>query len=536
MAMNFILKNSLDFLTGKNQNKNTRFNDEINARIAPPGTSYGVTYDGEQEPGGIGNLDVYDVDYYTMAKRAYTLITINEFARTAVTRLTQFVVGTGLRLHPEPATNFLRKKLKINIDEEFAKNVQELWNLFENDKNVSHNKQDNIHSLAKAIFYNAYVAGDVLVVKRIVNKSLEYQIINGLSVKTTKVQASKKGNKIIDGVEIDEKGVPVKYYVMDENGVETEITARDSKGRLIAWLVYADERRLGAVRGYSPLGAIMQKLHKIGQYTNSEVIAADTNAKFAAIIEQDKDSSGANPLKSTNGIARSLQNQLNNTPAPSSSNPAEVKDFVNKVKRIASGIFFHLPKGQKMSSFDTKRPNVNYGQFVDSSMKYIYASLGIPHEVALLVFQNNFSASRASLKMFEMILKYLRNYVIIDNFYQIVYSQFFEIESLKGNIDAPKYIELKNDEGYLDNAFTKAKFIGSQIPHIDETKEVNAVLSRLKGGLSTFEQALEALGNNTDFDSMIERLKLEKDKIKNAGLEFETLISPEVVINTGENE
>ena len=533
MAINF-LKNMFDFSGNKNQNQNTRLNAK--ALIMPPGSSYGVRFDGEQEPEGIGNLYVYDVNYYEMARRAYTLITINEFARTAVTRLTQFVVGTGLRLHPEPATDFINRKMKTNLSPEFAKSVQQLWNLFELDKNVSHDKQDNIHSLAKTIFYNAYVAGDVLVVKRIVNKSLEYQVINGLSVKTTKIEPTVKGNKIVDGVEINPKGEPVKYFVTDENGTETEIPARDSKGRLIAWLVYADERRLGAVRGYSPLGAIMQKLHKIGQYTNSEVIAADTNAKFAAIIEQDKDSSGVNPLGKTNGIARSLQNQLNNTPSPSSTNPAEVKEFVNRVKRIASGIFFHLPKGQKMSSFDTKRPNVNYGQFVDSSMKYIYASLGIPHEVALLVFQNNFSASRASLKMFEMILKYLRNYVIIDNFYQIVYSQFFEIECLKGNIDAPKYLELKNDEGYLDNAYTKAKFIGSQIPHIDETKEVNAVLSRLKGGLSTFEQALEALGNNTDFDSMIERLKLEKEKIKDAGLEFETLISPEVVINTNDNE
>lgn len=523
---------NLDFLKRNNQNQNTRF-DETNAYIRPPGSFYGVDFDGEQEPHAMGDVIVYDVDYYTMAKRAYTLITVNEFARTAVTRLTQFAIGTGLKLHPEPARNFLKNNLKINVPEEFAKQIQELWGLFEDDKNVSHNKQDNIHSLAKTIFYNAYVAGDVLVVKRVVKGNLEYQVINGLSVKTSKIKGS-GDNKIIDGVEINDKGEHVKYYVTDEKGKETEIPARDTKGRLIAWLVYADERRLGAVRGYSPLGAIMQKLHKIGQYSNSEVIAADTNAKFAAIIEQDKDSTGVNPLKSTSGIARSLQNQLNNTPPPSSTNPAEVKQFVNNIKRIASGIFFHLPKGQKMSSFDTKRPNVNYGQFVDSSMKYNYASLGIPHEVALLVFQNNFSASRASLKMFEMILRYLRKYVIVDGFYQVVYKQFFELECLKGNLDAPKYLALTNDNGYLDNAYTKAKFIGSQIPHIDEVKEVNAVLMKLKGGLTTFEQALESLGNQTDFDSMIERLQVEKEKIKGAGLEFETLLTPEITFNEKE--
>ena len=135
-----------------------------------------------------------------------------------------------------------------------------------------------------------------------------------------------------------------------------------------------------------------------------------------------------------------------------------------------------------------------------------------------------------------MILKYLRKYIIIDGFYQEVYKQFFELECLKGNIDAPKYLELKNDEGYLDNAYTKAKFIGAQIPHIDETKEVNAVLSKLKGGLITFEQALETLGNTTDFDTLVERRKQEEERIKAAGLNFETILTPEINIVTREGE
>ena len=53
----------------------------------------------------------------------------------------------------------------------------------------------------------------------------------------------------------------------------------------------------------------MQKLHKIGQYSNSEVMAAETNAKFAAWVEQDKDSSGVNPIKSIPGMGRILENQ-----------------------------------------------------------------------------------------------------------------------------------------------------------------------------------------------------------------------------------
>lgn len=530
MAVNF-LNNFLDVFRPK-EPPVTRV--EVSGQVYPPGYLTGLTFDGELDPAAMGRTDVYDVDYYQMARRAYTLVITNEYIRTAVQRLTQFAIGTGLKLHPEPAKRFLKNNLKIKLSEEFTLNVQDLWNLLEEDKNLSSDKQTTIHGIAKLVFYNAYIAGDVLVIKRVKNGHLEYQIINGLSVISNKTEGT-DGNKIVDGVELNKAGEHIAYYVMDEHGDETRIPARDDKGRLISWLVYADDRRLGAVRGYSPFGAIMQKTRKIGQYSNAEIIAANTNAKFAATIEQNEHSSGVNPFKSVPVVGRTLQNDLK-TEGSQATNQTEIKHFTDRLKAISNGLFIHMPKGQKLNSFDTKRPNVNYGQFVDSSMKYIYASLGIPHEVALLVFQNNFSASRASLKMFEMILKYLRKYIIIDGFYQEVYKQFFELECLKGNIDAPKYLELKNDEGYLDNAYTKAKFIGAQIPHIDETKEVNAVLSKLKGGLITFEQALETLGNTTDFDTLVERRKQEEERIKAAGLNFETILTPEINIVTREGE
>ena len=46
------------------------------AWILPAGSLYGINFDGEQEPGAMNDLYVYDVDYYEMAKRAYTLVTV----------------------------------------------------------------------------------------------------------------------------------------------------------------------------------------------------------------------------------------------------------------------------------------------------------------------------------------------------------------------------------------------------------------------------------------------------------------------------
>lgn len=503
------------------------------AALFPAGSLWGIDYDGEQDPGQMGNLYVYDVDYYTMAKRAYTLVTINEFAKTGITRLTQFAVATGLKCYPEPSREFLKEVCKIELPEDFGRKIQIRWSLFEQDKNISITKDQNLQDLARTVYTHAKIAGDVLVIKRVVDGFLEYQVINGLAVKSS-LSVAENGNKIIDGVEIDEKGKHIAYYVMpkDSSSVPKRIPARDGKDRLLAWLVYNNNKRINGVRGYSEYGAIMQKLHKIGEYANAEVIAANTNAKFAVKIEQSKDSTGVNPFKALPaGIPKALRESLGNNGGSSMANKAEIDKFVKNLKMQPSAIAFHVPVGQHLESFDTKRPNVNYANFLDASMKYNYASIGCPLEIALLVFQNNYSASRASLKMFEMILKYDRKYILEDQFYQIIYSQFFELECLKGNIDAPKYLQLKNDKGYIDNAYTKAKFVGASIPHVDEVKEVNAVISKLKAGLITYEQAAELLGNPVDFDSLLEKRKAEEKKIKDAGLTFEGLFIPDAANN-----
>ena len=495
------------------------------AALFPAGALWGIDFDGELDPGQMSDLYIYDVDYYTMSKKTHTLVTINEFAKTGLTRLTQFAVSTGLKCYPEPAKEFLRQECNVDLPEDFGKKIQMRWNLLEQDKNISVTKDQTLHDLAKTVYTHAKIDGDVLVVKRIIDGFLEYQIINGQSVRSSK--STNGDNKIIDGVEIDKNGKHIAYYVIGKDGRETRIAARDGKDRLLAWLVYNNHKRINGVRGYSEFGAIMQKLHKIGEYSNAEVIAANVNAKFAVKIEQDKNSSGVNPFKALPaGVPKSLRGMLPSAESPGASK-AEVDKFVRNIRKQPSAIAFHVPIGQKLDSFDTKRPNVNYAGFLDASMKYNYASIGCPLEIALLVFQNNYSASRASLKMFEMILKYDRKYILEDQFYQIVYAQNFELECLKGNIKAPKYLELKNDKGYIDNAYTKAKFVGVSIPHVDEVKEVNAVISKLKACLITYEQAVESLGNPVDFDTLIEKRKQEERKLRDAGLTPEGLFAPD---------
>ncbi len=474
-------------------------------------------FNGEKDVFGMPPAYDYNVDYYTMATHANNLYITNEFVELAVNRFVQFMVGYGLDLYPTPKKKFLQRKFNVTLPKDFIDNVKDLWELFCSEADISSNKQWTLHQIMFIAAINAYVSGDVLIVRRVVDGQFEIQLIDGRNVKSTKFSPENSENKIINGVEVNKKGEHIAYYVQEDDGTETRIQARDEEGHLYAWLCYASYHRLGSTRGYSPLGSIMQKLNQIGEFTESEVLSANISAKFVATIDQDETSTGVNPTAKMIGTSNRVGNQIKELPADDK-NPIE--KIVTGLRRMTNGIVMHMPRGQKLNTYKTDHPNVNFGNFLDTNMQYITASKNLPYEVALMKFQSNFSASRAAMKMFEFLVAISRQFICVNGFYKPMYEGFFELEVLKGNLDAPKFLELRKRKGYADNAYLMCKFIGAPIPHIDPVKEVNAVVTKLKNGLTTFETALQELGSKTDFNTMCEQLKKEMDVIKGCGIQI----------------
>lgn len=490
-----------------------------NIEMRSRGVAYTVNqfFNGEKDVFGMPPAYDYNVDYYTMATHANNLYITNEFAQLAVNRFVQFMVGSGLDLYPTPKKDFLKQKFNVKLPENFIENVKDLWELFCTETDISANKQWTLHQIMYIAAVNAEISGDVLIVRRVVDGQFEIQLIDGRNVKSSKLSPVDSENKIIDGVEVNKKGEHIAFYVQEDDGIETRILARDKDGHLYAWLCYASCYRLGSTRGYSPLGSIMQKLNQIGEFAESEVLSANISAKFVATIDQDGTSTGVNPTNKMIGTSSRVSN-IKDIPADDK-NPIE--KIVTGLRRMTNGIVMHMPRGQKLNTYKTDHPNTNYGNFLDTNMQYITASRNLPYEVALMRFQSNFSASRAAMKMFEFLIAISRQFICINGFYKPVYEGFFELEVLKGNLEAPKFLELRKRKGYADNAYLMSKFIGSPIPHIDPVKEVNAVVTKLKNGLTTFETALQELGSKADFNTMCEKLKKEIKALKDCGIEIE---------------
>jgi lambda family phage portal protein len=485
-------------------------------------------FNGEKNFRSLGIPLAYDIDYYGMANRAWNLYLTTDITKIIIDRLTQFTIGDGLKLQYEPDKLLLKKKYNIEVDHELVKLVESMWSVYSNSKHVSNNSQNDIHGIATQVMINTLLCGDCLIIRRIKNGIVKLQVIDGRNVTGGTIE-NNSNNTIIDGVEINKNGEHVAYHILTENNTNNKVTnnirirAKDSKGNSQAWLVYANNSRISQVRGVSAICSIIQKLDQLSSYAENEVIASEVNSKLATVIEHTEQSDGINPL-----VGRSLLRGINinkgnnagnvNNGSSNNTNNNEIDNTTREnILKLTNGLLINLPTGKSMKSFDTKRPNINFQMFLDTNAKYIFASQSIPYEVALMLFSNNFSASRGALKMFELTLKVMRKNIVIDGVYKPTFKTFFLLENLKNNISVNNFDKLRQNE--IDvNALNRCRFISPPIPHVDPLKEVNAVVEKINNNLSTREEGMEELGSSTDFDNTIERIANENKLMEELGI------------------
>jgi capsid protein len=145
-------------------------------------------------------------------------------------------------------------------------------------------------------------------------------------------------------------------------------------------------------------------------------------------------------------------------------------------------------------------------------------------------YDSNFSASRAALKDWEHSLTVLRQR-FVNGYHVYVYQYWFDVQVRLGKVVAPQYIAAKSMGNYIiTESYTRARWVGAQVPHIDPVKEVQA--ERLKLGanmasapLTTLEAATERL-NGGDSVSNMEQFADELQTAKNLGIETSGTADP----------
>ncbi len=479
-------------------------------------------FDGEKFPGGFSSTygrsyQYYEfIDYWELRAKSVQLFTENLYAAGLINRLVTNIINTGLSLEATPVSSLL----PINDDQanDWSENVESLYRIWGNQKDLVDWKRQNTEGELQAVAKRtAYISGDVLVVIRQspvtglpITELIDGRFIQDPAESKHKKSAIKRGNKIIHGVEIDKNGRHVAFHIMYTANQKVEsrrIPANGPKsGRKIAWLLYGSKRLLDDVRGLPLLGLVAQSLKEMDRNRDSEQRAAVVNSMLAMFVKKGSNKPGTRPL--SGGAKRRDTVEV-------SDGDGTTREFAID-KWLPGMTIDELAQDEEPVSFDSKRPNVNFGVFEDAIVSAIAWANEIPPEVLKLAFTSNFSSSRQANSEFKMFLDKDR-FGFSSSFNKPRWENWLVSMVLTDRIKAPGLLESWRDQRKFEifGAWTDSDWSGAIKPHVDPLKETNAYKIKDEQGYSTKARSTREL-TGMKYSRNIKQLKKENQQLADA--------------------
>ena len=192
--------------------------------------------------------------------------------------------------------------------------------------------------------------------------------------------ASQLSNRMVDGVELDAAGRPVRFWLIDESSMET----RNNAGRAALQgtiakdaqdvLFLARRKRLGQTRGEPAFAQSAWLFDQIDGHIEAVVTAARMAACFGVLVRRPGGFAGV-------------------PTSPSSDSTIERKDF-----RLEPGMVKQLEADEEVTTLSPAQPTQNFPDFLATIGRLLGLPFGLPLELVFLDFsKTNYSSARASL-------------------------------------------------------------------------------------------------------------------------------------------
>ena len=478
-----------------------------------------------------------DENLGTLRERSRSLEMNTPLGAAAISTVTTKTVGTGLYL--KACIDYEYLGLTQEEAEAWERNIEREFALWAESKECDYTRQHTFYEMQDLILRGMVSNGDGLgVVKyatatRTMPYELRLQIIESDRLSTPSM--AKEGvcvvnetgtygynqntkNRIISGIEIDDEGRLVAYWICNrypndysqlhlKNREWVRIKAFGDKTGNPNILHLYKATRAGAYRGVPILAPVIESLKQISRYSDAEIMAAVISGMFTVFIKHNGASSenpfraGMNPFGLYGQYSQATE--TDEEEKTKRTNPNEVG--------VGNGAIVSLEEGEDITIANPTRPNANYDGFIASVFKQVGAAIDIPYEVLMKAFSSNYSASRAALlEAAETFRKY--RMFLTDGFCQPTYELFMSEAVAKGRIKA---------EGFFTDPLKRKAWCGAKwnstatVPVLDPVKEVTAAKMRCEEGFSTREQETVAL-NGGDFKSNAQQLERENTLIAKA--------------------
>jgi capsid protein len=184
---------------------------------------------------------------------------------------------------------------------------------------------------------------------------------------------------------------------------------------------------------------------------------------------------------------------------------------------LGSGNIIQLNPGEKWDMAESKVPATDFEKFVESELTHIASGVGnggLAYEMVLQKYNDNYSASRATIAGQEKKFKNLRS-VFSTQFCDPIWEQVIDWGIRKGYIEAPGYID---GDWMFRKSVLACTWIGPSPINIDPKKEVEAHIMAINAGLETKEDAVREMFGK-DYEETVERRVHEQELERSSGLE-----------------
>lgn len=389
--------------------------------------------------------------------RARHLYNNNPVARRYVTLVQDNVVGKdGFRLQS------LVSNAKGLTNTRLTRQIENAWEDFCKAGNFEASGLLSHRDVMNQILTGVLVDGEILV--RLVlgrgKYGLQVQLIDSdhLYSPGNAFSILPNGNRIVQGVEVDEFSKPIRYHLYDGHPQEGRTKVVEVPAEEILHLYIP--HRAGYVRGVSAFAPVIESLEMLEGYRMAELVAARMGATKGIVYETESEDAFAD--------------QETCTPRP-----------------IEPGSVQVLPPNLKMKVFDPTHPNGNFAPFTDAILKEIAAGLGVS---AISLFgsydQTSYSSMRGAFSNERSQFRMLQSFMI-ERFLDHVFVRWMEVNCMTSRLG------LKPVGGSYE-VYAEHEFKPKGFDYFNPQQEMAALVAGYESNLFSLTEILAMRGQSLE--------------------------------------
>lgn len=463
-------------------------------------------------PPGSADRDVM-CDLDVLRRRSRSLFQNNTFSRALISSFCTNVVGTGIKMRP-----LLLHRDMLGLTQEEAKAWAEktkvLFGLWATSKKCDAEKTKNFVQLQDLALKTALVGGDCFALSCFDRRKAPF----GMNIKLLEGDRCQNpigqmdSDAIAGGIEVDKNHAPVAYHFTQKpvwsldnytNYVDSiRVPAFDAfDDANVVHIFTAD--RTDQRRGVPLLSSIICQMKQQERYQDAELMAAVLDSSFVAVIENNVPEEAEEIYGNV-----PMDERVDKTDSYGNENPPGEHPALE----MKPGAVWSLAQGQKVTSLNKSRPNVNYMPFVEGIFAEAAASCGVSFEVVLNKFNNSYNAVRAALLASQKTFKKVcANFV--SDFCRPVYEKWLSNAVLLGFIDAPGFF----DDPVKRMLWSQSLWVGDAAFLLDPKKETEAIKMQIDEQLITRDTACTMV-NGGEYGAVAEGLASELELRKSLGI------------------